>query len=308
MQRDRQVAPPPAAERRPAPRLVPGYRWIAVRPGPPPAPRRRHRPLGPTPHYTAIPRWGLMDRMRPAWVAPPPQQRRGPSVNAVQAMLVITMTALGIAAAAQLAVYGLLIVNRTRLLHPVVAAVAMLLDALTGLLALGAVLGCAVLLTRWLIARRAGVFARQQLPEPRKGWALWAGCLVPLVNLAWAPVYVIELAGREGQFARLRKPIVVWWMLWAASTVAAVFATATSRVSDAQGIADNTVAMAVAYLLGLVATVAVARVFQGFERRPVERPAHHWVVVSDDSAGSPKPARAVPPPAALESDGQEPAA
>src|ERR1700734_4003248 len=58
----------PAAGRRPplgpptARRLPLGYRWIAVRPGPPPPPPRRRRPLGPTPRYLAIPRWGLVDR------------------------------------------------------------------------------------------------------------------------------------------------------------------------------------------------------------------------------------------------------
>ena len=43
------------------PRLPPGYRWIAVRPGAAPPPRRGRRPLGPTPRYAVIPRWGLVD-------------------------------------------------------------------------------------------------------------------------------------------------------------------------------------------------------------------------------------------------------
>ena len=41
--------------------LPPGYRWIAVRPGAAPPQRRRRRPLGPTPRYAVIPRWGLVD-------------------------------------------------------------------------------------------------------------------------------------------------------------------------------------------------------------------------------------------------------
>ncbi|MGH3554628.1 MAG: DUF4328 domain-containing protein, partial [Mycobacterium sp.] len=48
------------------------------------------------------------------------------------------------------------------------------------------------------------------------------------------------------------------------------------------GIANNTVAMTVAYLLASAAVLATARVFEGFERKPVERPAHRWVVVADD--------------------------
>ena len=51
----------------------PSFRWIAVRPGPPPPPRRSRRPLGPTPRYAAIPRGGLVDRI----AAPAPEQAAG---------------------------------------------------------------------------------------------------------------------------------------------------------------------------------------------------------------------------------------
>ncbi|ORA76883.1 hypothetical protein BST29_24355 [Mycobacterium malmoense] len=47
-----------------------------------------------------------------------------------------------------------------------------------------------------------------------------------------------------------------------------------------------------------------ARVFEGFERKPVERPAHRWVVVDDDHARAAAPASAGP----VELEGQEPAA
>jgi glucan phosphoethanolaminetransferase (alkaline phosphatase superfamily) len=246
-----------------------------------------------------------MGPVDPSAASPKSPQRRGPSAKSVRKMLVATMTVLGIAALVQAVAYALLIVNRTTLLHPVVAGAAVWLGILASLAAIVVVVGCAVLLTRWLIARRAASFASRRLPESRPGRALWAGCLVPLVNLVWAPVYVIELAAREGQFDRLRKPIVVWWLLWVLSTAAAVFATATSWAQDAQGIANNTVAMVVAYLLGLAAAAAAARVFEGFERRPVQRPAHRWVVVADDRHDAPKTAT---PAGVLEPDGREPAA
>lgn len=312
LQWTQQRAPAAGTGPPPPPRLVPGYRWIAVRPGPPPPPRRRRPPLGPTPHYTAIPRWGLVDRVNPAALAPSTPQRHGPAIKSVRRMLVITETVLGAAALTQVLVYGLLIINRTRLLHPVVAAAGLGFSVLSSLAAMAAVTSCAVLLARWLIARRSAVFAQQHLPEPRKRWTLWAGCLVPLANLAWAPVYVIELAAREGRFAKLRRPILVWWLLWALSTAVSVFATATSWAQDAQGIANNTVTMAVAYLLGLVTVAATARVFDGFERRSVARPAHHWVMVAalGKEAGR-EPAKNSPaatPAAVLEPDGREPAA
>lgn len=252
-----------------------------------------------------------MDRVNPAVTSAKPTGPPGPSVDAVRKMLRVTVIALGVAALAQLAIYGLLIINRTRLLHPVLAGAAVVLSVLASLVAIATVVGCGVLLTRWLIARRSAAFARWRLPEPRSSRALWAGCLVPLVNLAWAPVYVIELAAREGQFRRLRKPIVVWWLLWIVSTGVSVFATVTSRAQDAQGIANNVIAMTLAYLLGLVTVIATARVFEGFERRPVQRPAHHWVVVGDDRDAQPGPAETDRPVAsaiAVESGTREPAA
>jgi hypothetical protein len=60
--------------------------------------------------------------------------------------------------------------------------------------------------------------------------------------------------------------------------------------------------MIVAYLLALAAVIATSRVFEGFESKPVERPAHRWVVVADDGPGAPGSAPAV------ELAGEEPAA
>jgi hypothetical protein len=251
------------------------------------------------------------------------EQRVAPSSRSLEKALGGAVAALGIAALVHVLIYLLMIVNRTKLLHPLVAGGATWSGRLVGLVAIAAVVHCAVVLTRWLLARRSAAFARLHLPDSRPAWALWAGCLVPLVNLAWAPVYALELAGREDRLARLRKPIVVWWVVWAIATGAAVFATATSWTDDAQGIADNTVATVVAYLLGLAAVVAVARVVEGFEQRSMGRPAQHWVVVPDDRDPTPTvppeaPAEAAPsseepetaatPAVAVGSGGREPAA
>ena len=155
--------------------------------------------------------------------------------------------------------------------------------------AIAAVFTSGVMLIRWLIARRAAVFAHHGLPEPRSTRALWAGCVVPLANLLWAPVYVIELAILEEHYARIRRPIVQWWIAWVASYLVSVFAMVTSFTRDAQGIANNTVTMVFAYLLAALTVAAAARIFEGFERKPVERPAHRWVVVSDDAAPTIRP-------------------
>src|ERR1700733_7782506 len=151
-------APPaPGPGPRTAPRLPLGYRWIAVRPGPPPPPRRRRRPLGPTPRYLAIPRWGLVDRVEKDG-GRGRDQRQAPPAERVRTALFISAVALGAAALVHLVRYLLLVINRNTLLNWVVADAAALLSVLASLAAIVAVMNCAVVLTRWVIARRATAF------------------------------------------------------------------------------------------------------------------------------------------------------
>jgi hypothetical protein len=198
--------------------------------------------------------------------------------------------------------YVLLVINRNTLLNSWVAISADWLCVLASVAAGAAVIASGVLLIRWMIARRAAVFAHYGLPEQRSVRALWAGCVLPLANLLWAPVYVIELALLEDHYARLRRPILQWWIAWVCSYAVSIFAIATSFVTDAQGIANNTVLMVFAYLFAAATVAAMARVFEGFQRKPVARPAHRWVAVADDQPAAPVSADPV------ELEGQEPAA
>jgi hypothetical protein len=137
-----------------------------------------------------------------------------------------------------------------------------------------------------------------------------AGCLVPVANLAWAPVFVIELAEVEERFNWLRRPIVAWWLVWVASTVVSAFSIATSFATEAQAIANNTVTTIVAYLLGLAAVLLSMKVFDGFERQPVEKPSKRWVIVPDDrlKRSDTEPEKTPENATAVESEGQNPAA
>jgi hypothetical protein len=291
------------------PRLPPGYRWIAVRPGTAP-PRRRKRVLGPTPRYAVIPRWGLVERFDTADFDQQQVPSPGPSLAALRATLIATMVVLGVAALVHLVRYVLLIVNRSTLLNPVVAWLATWLGVLVSVAAIFMVFASAVMMTNWLIARRAAAFKHVGRHDHRRVGALRAGCLVPLVNLAWAPVYVLELAAVEDRMARLRRPIVVWWIVFVLSTAISIFSIATSFTTDAQGIADNTVTTTVAYLFALAALILAAGVLLGFERNPVERPATRWVVVPAEEPNEPEPERDEERESgvAVESKGQNPAA
>jgi uncharacterized protein DUF4328 len=323
---------------RSGPRLPPGYRWIAVRPGPPPPPRRRRKPLGPTPRYLWIPRWGLVDRVDHD-AGPGGVRRDAPTPERIRTSFFVAAVALGAAALVHLLRYLLLVINRNTLLNWLVADAAGLLSVLASLAAVAAVMTCAFLSTRWLIARRAAAFAHAGRSESRSRRALWVGtllppsaamvlaiifavvaattghaaswalmaasvtfCCLPLLASVWALVYVIELAKTEDHYNQFRLVIWVWWLLWILSSVTSVFASITSGAQDSQGIANNTVAMIVAYVIALSAVLATARLFEVFERKPVERPAHRWLVVPDDEVAATESA------AAVELPGEEPAA
>lgn len=186
-----------------------------------------------------------------------------------------------LAAAAHALRYLLLLVNRTTLLPPLVADGALLMGVLVSLAAIAAAIASVAVTTSWLIGRRARAFQLQGSADPRPAWALWAGCLTPVVNLAWAPVFVIELAHAERCHARLRGRITAWWIAWIFSTLVSGWAIWTSSATEPQAVADNTVTEIIAYLAGLTALLLLWRVFDGFVRRPVEqRSTHRWVVVA----------------------------
>jgi hypothetical protein len=305
----------PSADRTP-PRLPSGYRWIAVRPGAAPPPHRRHRALGPTPRYATVPRWGLVETFE----TPDEQQsaaRSGPTGAVLRAVVLATLAVLGVAALVHVVRYILMLINRAVLLPPLVAGAATWLGVLVSVAAVFMVVATAVVLSNWLIARRAAAYAHLGQPDPRSVRTLRLGTLVPLVNLVLAPVYLLELATVENKINHLRRPIVVWWIMWALSYAVSIASVATSFAGDAQGIADNTVTTTVAYLLALAALLTVFGVYLGFERAPVARPVRRWVVVPDDTDGD-APVRAddeapdadakrdsaVP----VESEGQNPAA
>ncbi len=187
----------------------------------------------------------------------------------------------------------------------------MWLGVLLSLAAIVSVILTAAVLAWWLITRRAAVYTHLGgQDDPRPAWALWVGTLVPIVNLVWAPVYVIELAHAEQSEARLRGPIAAWWITWVLSTAVSIFGIATSFTTKPQGIADNTVTVVIAYLLGAAVLVLLWQVFNAFVRKPVERPLHRWVMVGQGqpSTDQPGPVESEMSPPAVESDQREPAA
>ncbi len=283
-----------------------GYRWIAVRPGPAPKPRRHQPPLGPTPHYDHIPRWGLTEEFAeaPGQAVEQEQAHRGPSTAVVQTVAAITMIALGAAALMHVVRYVLLLINRTVLLNPWVALAGSWLGVAASVVALFAVLATAIVFTNWLIARRAAAYHRAGTTEPRRRWVLWVGCLVPVVNMFLAPVFVTEMATAENRIRTLRRPIGIWWAIWAVSGLVVVWSIVGMFATDPQGIADSTEVTVLAYLMGMLALALVLRVYHAFERTQADAPAQRWVVVGAEQTEESGAQSAVP----VEPTPEEPAA
>jgi Domain of unknown function (DUF4328) len=252
-----------------------------------------------------IPRWGLTDRVEQAPAAADVATPTGPSPAVVRISLFVSVLVLCVAALVYVVRYVLLMINRKTLLDSWVAFAADWLGVLASVASIATVIASGVLLIQWLIARRAAVFAHHGLSEQRSVRTLWAGCAVPLANLLWAPVYVIELATMEEHYARLRTPITRWWIAWVFSYLTSIVAIITSFATDPQGIANNTAIMVFAYLLAAVTVAAAARVFEAFVRKPVERPAHRWVVATSGLPDRPMATTSAGP---VELEGQEPAA
>lgn len=241
-----------------------------------------------------IPSWGLHQQFD---VDDQPQQTVDESgADTVRLMLVAAMVVLGVAAFAHVIRYGLLLINRNMLLHPLIAIGGVAIGLLASVVAIVVVLITVVVLVRWLIARRAAGYAQHGEVDPRSTRTLWLCCLLPGVNLVMAPVFVWELAALEGRLSHLRRPIVVWWIAWVFSAVLAVWSMVgtvyvTFFNDAAQNIADNTVATIVGYLLALAGFLLTAKVFDGFEGSgtTAERSVRRWVVIEPEAEPEAEP-------------------
>ena len=110
------------------------------------------------------------------------------------------------------------------------------------------------------------------------------GCLVPVLNMFLAPVFVTEMATAENRMSALRRPIGIWWTIWAVSGLVVAWSIGGMFATDPQGIADSTEVTVIAYLMGMLALATVLRVYHAFERTQADAPGHRWVVVGAQEA------------------------
>ncbi|MFE7744059.1 DUF4328 domain-containing protein [Nocardia sp. NPDC057455] len=260
------------------------YRWVARKPdhrGRRTQPRARSATQSRTPRYAQIPRWGLID--------PPPQAggavRRplGRLTDSVAVVLVAAAGVFGLAAVAELARYGLLLHNRTRLIHPAVLAVSDAFVIGAGVLAILLSLLAASSAVGRLIEIRQAAYAAVGRSDPRSPRTLVLGCLIPVVNLLWPGIFLSEVAVLHGD-PRARRAVRIWWAAWVfgglVAAAALLWRTADSLQAEADGVlftaSTDVVAAAVALL-----TLWVLRTIEGRDLLGRHRTARRWLIAVD---------------------------
>ncbi|MFE3542121.1 DUF4328 domain-containing protein [Nocardia sp. NPDC059177] len=267
-----------------APAAQRNYRWVARRPD---HRTRRAAAAGksaapsPTPHYTEIPRWGLLDPPpQPAAAAPRPL--RGMAARRDR-LLLLSAVAFLLAGLAEYGRYLVLLRNRTRLIPEWLLWFSDATVWLFGTLAPIVALLTALSLVAWLIEARRDAFAADGRRDPRRRWTLIAGCLVPGLNLLWPGVFLTELLGRDPD-PRSLKAVRIWWAAWVASGLVLVVATLWRDASTLQAEADSVSFTGFSDLCAAafaVLTLWTVRLLEGRDLRGAARSTQRWVMAAD---------------------------
>ncbi len=292
-----------------APARQRNYRWVARPPGRRPRDRMRaanaSAPAPAAPRYTEIPRWGLRDA--PSQPAPLPRRRLAVLTDRAARLVTAAAVLFLLSAAAEFGRYLILMQNRSRLIEPVVAYLSdWSVWFFSGLALVFALLG-AIGLVGWLLDARRAAYARTGRRDPRGLWSLLLGCVVPVVNLVWPGIFLIELA-REREDPRLLQAVRIWWAAWVVNAVMAVAALlwhlATTLQAQANGVIftvyTDLVAAAVAVL-----SLWVMRLCEGRDLRGRPRVPKRWIATAGPAVPLIEP---VHPVAAASARTDEPAA
>ncbi|QNG20883.1 DUF4328 domain-containing protein [Rhodococcus triatomae] len=238
------------------------FRWIAR----PPSLRAKPRGTGsrgpsPTPRYTEIPRWGLQDH-----VAAAPARRDWAAAAAENAAVFALWTAGAylLAAVAELARYGILVRNRTRLVDPMLLAAsdaAVIVAGAAGVLLAVATGVCCVC---WLLRARRRTFAAEGVRDPRSTGAVVLGCAVPGLNLVMPAVYLLEIVRRDPRALLL---VRVWWATWVLGGLLLVVNWVWRFRTSLQAMADGVLLAAFTALVAAATATVTAAMIHRIERR-----------------------------------------
>ncbi|MFD6859332.1 DUF4328 domain-containing protein [Rhodococcus sp. NPDC060090] len=251
------------------------FRWVVRSPQSDPenGPAPRAPQSTPTPEYAEMPRWGLLDRSREHDEEP---TRAETLAGLAPTLLAGAAAVFGLAAVAELVRYVVLLVNRTRLIEPIVLALSDSAVWATQIVGPLVALAAAVASGLRLIEVRRHVFAERGTSDPRSPGSVLFGAVVPGVNLALPGVFLTEIADDN---PRILRAVRIWWVLLVSNAVLFVFVLFWRQRDALQAKADAV--LLTAALAALAAAVAVAalhilRLFDGTDLwgRPLEHPRY----------------------------------
>ena len=260
------------------------FRWVAKKPR-----NKTSRPAGPshprrtaTPKYDEIPRWGLIDQPVSNVQEREPRLRRW--AGAAPGLLVLAASLLGLAAAAELFRYGILLYNRTRLVGQMtlVTSDALVLFAETASIVIG--IAAAVGSACWLVDRRRIFFERAGTRDPRSSRTIFVGTLVPVLSLALPGVFLTELADAKAGVGkpRLVRDIRIWWGLWVLNWALVVAASLWRLRDSLQAQADGVLLSAIVALVGVLTALWTVHLLHSIDDlgwRGTHKPSPtRWVV------------------------------
>ncbi|MEU0542382.1 DUF4328 domain-containing protein [Nocardia sp. NPDC005978] len=267
------------------------YRWVARPPGrkaPHPGTPRRTAPNLATPHYTQIPRWGLQDRQ--PQTAAEPVHRIDRLVARLPRLLVTTAVVFGVAALTELGRYGILLRNRRRLIEPWLLWLSDAAVTVAAVTAMVVALITAVAVVGWLARTRTSLYAAAGREDSRSLAELFAGCLVPGVNLVWPGVFLTETVrvGATGaDEPRLLRMVRIWWAAWVLNGLLVVIAVL-YRFGDSLQVRADGVLITLwtdAFAAGIaVLTLWLVRGFAGRDLRGRELTAQRWLIATTPAA------------------------
>ncbi|TCN52272.1 uncharacterized protein DUF4328 [Rhodococcus sp. SMB37] len=261
------------------------FRWV-VRP-PQSEPAEDTAPRAPqstaTPAYEEVPRWGLLDRPRPHDEQP---TRAETFAGLAPTLLAGTAAVFGLAAVAELARYVLLLVNRTRLIEPIVLALSDSAVWATQIVGPLVALAASVASGLRLIEVRRRVFADHGTSDPRSPGSVLFGVVVPGVNLVLPGVFLTEIAHDR---PRILRAVRIWWVLIVSNAVLFVFVLFWRQRDALQAMADAVLLTAVVAAMAAVVALGalyVLRLFDGADLwgRPLE---HHRFTMATGPAYAP---------------------
>ncbi|MEV0947098.1 DUF4328 domain-containing protein [Rhodococcus sp. NPDC049939] len=217
----------------------------------------------------------------------PVSRRNWPKLFADRVALFLALTAIffGLAVLAELARYGILVYNRTRLIDPAVLALS---DSAVFFSQVGGTLFAllsGISAVCWLLRIRRRAFTNSKQSDPRSTGEVIVGCAVPGLNLVMPGVFLLEVIRRDPRAVTL---VRAWWSLWVFGAVLVLFNWFWRSRPGLQAMADGVLLSAFTALVASATAVATLMVVRRLEGRTLRgsKAVTRWVIADREALTS----------------------